>query len=66
METTEIILRLDKMIKVSMDALEEAAEWSDKDDVNGEAGRIAKEALIQLYDMYLQLSEDIIKTKEKQ
>lgn len=66
METTEIILRLDKMIKVSIDALEEAAEWSDRDDANGEAGRIAKEALIQLYDMYLQLSEDIIKTKGKQ
>lgn len=63
MESTEIILRLDKMIKVCMDALEEAAEWSDKDDVNGEAGRVAKKALEQLYDMYIELSDDIVKAK---
>lgn len=63
METVEIILRLDKMLKVCMDALEEAAEWSGKDDVNGEAGRIARETLEQLYDMYLELSTDMTKAK---
>jgi hypothetical protein len=59
MEPIEIVLKLDEMIGMCMRALEEAAKFANKDDVNGEAGRIAQETLIKLYDMHIKLSKEI-------
>ncbi|NBP13538.1 hypothetical protein EBU95_03950 [bacterium] len=66
MKPTEVILRLDEIVEFCTNALKEAAQYANKDDVNGEAGNIAKIALEQLYYMHVKLTNDIIKQKNKE
>lgn len=40
--------QLAEKLRIATEALEEASEWNRVDDVNGEAGRIAKQALEKL------------------